>query len=180
MKIIITRTNIKELTTDGHLSIDGVKICETAEATPTLLSPGVYDVNILKCGRAARKMPIVAHRPSELQCQLCKAAVLRRKRAKFDCYCQLEEAIREESTEEELHKLELQLTDDIRQNYSYMSRCPQIKVGNGVYNCTDGSILVGHRIRPGIVIRSREVFDRLYERIEKSASRGHRIRLVIR
>lgn len=180
MNIILVRTNVKELTTDGYISIDGMRICDTAEATPTLLPVGVYEVKISKCGRAARRMPIVHGEPSPLKCRLCKAAVFDRKRAKLNCYCQLEEAMLMETPDAELHSLEATLADDVRKNHSYMSYCPQIKSGNGVYHQTDGGILVGRFLQPGIVTRSREVFDRLYERIEKAVARGHKIHLIIR
>lgn len=179
MKIIITRTNIKEHTTDGFLMIDGQQICHTAEATATMLPPGKYQIHICKCGRMARKMPIVSITPTQQQCQLCREAVIDRIRAKMEIYDLLEEAIRDNCPESKLRQLEKVLDDDLRMNHSYMSRCPQIKVGNGVYNTTDGAILVGRFLQPGIVIRSREVFDRLYERMKKSISRGHKIIVVI-
>lgn len=57
--------------------------------------------------------------------------------------------------------------------------CPMIKVGNGAYNHTDGSIIVGEYLQPGILIHSSEAFDKLYERIKKSVQRDTEICLTI-
>jgi len=57
--------------------------------------------------------------------------------------------------------------------------CPQIKPGNGVHNRLDGSILVGVYNCPGCIIKPRDIFDALYERIRKSISRGNQVLLSI-
>ena len=57
--------------------------------------------------------------------------------------------------------------------------CPQIKPGNGVHNRHDGSIIVGVYNCPGSIIKPRDIFDALYERIRKSISRGNQVKLII-
>ena len=57
--------------------------------------------------------------------------------------------------------------------------CPQIKPGNGVHNRLDGSIIVGVYNCPGCIIKPRDIFDALYERIRKSISRGNQVKLII-
>ena len=57
--------------------------------------------------------------------------------------------------------------------------CPQIKPGNGVHNRLDGSIIVGVYNCPGCIIKPRDIFDTLYERIRKSISRGNQVLLSI-
>ena len=57
--------------------------------------------------------------------------------------------------------------------------CPQIKPGNGVHNRLDGSIIVGVYNCPGSIIKPRDIFDTLYERIRKSISRGNQVKLII-
>ena len=57
--------------------------------------------------------------------------------------------------------------------------CPQIKPGNGVHNRLDGSIIVGVYNCPGSIIKPRDIFDALYERIRKSISRGNQVKLII-
>ena len=57
--------------------------------------------------------------------------------------------------------------------------CPQIKPGNGVHKRLDGSIIVGVYNCPGSIIKPRDIFDALYERIRKSISRGNQVKLII-
>ena len=57
--------------------------------------------------------------------------------------------------------------------------CPQICMGNGVNNRTDGAIVVGKHIAPGCLKHSREVFTFIYDRIRKAAERGHDLTLTI-
>lgn len=64
-------------------------------------------------------------------------------------------------------------------NFALREGCPMLRWGNGAYNRTDGAILIGEYYLPGIVIHSRQIFDRLYERIEKSISRGNQVWLII-
>lgn len=58
--------------------------------------------------------------------------------------------------------------------------CPQIKPGNGVHNRLDGSIIVGVYNCPGCIIKPRDIFDALYERIRKSISRGNKVILCVK
>lgn len=58
--------------------------------------------------------------------------------------------------------------------------CPMIKPGNGVHNRHDGSIIIGEYNCLGSIIKPRDIFDALYERIRKSISRGNQVILIIR
>ena len=42
MELILQRTRIHRDTTDGYITIDGAKVCDTAERTPVMLPPGRY------------------------------------------------------------------------------------------------------------------------------------------
>lgn len=57
--------------------------------------------------------------------------------------------------------------------------CPQIKIGNGSANRTDGSILVGTLRIPGLILDSSQCFNRLIDRLDKAANRGEDIQLTI-
>lgn len=57
--------------------------------------------------------------------------------------------------------------------------CPQIKIGNGVANRTDGSIIIGQLRLPGFMLKSSDHFDRLIDRLDKAAQRGEAITLTI-
>ena len=58
--------------------------------------------------------------------------------------------------------------------------CPMLKPGNGVYNRTDGAIIVGEYLVPGCLKHSRFTFDNLYDRIRKNIERGKAVTLTIR
>ena len=58
--------------------------------------------------------------------------------------------------------------------------CPQIKPGNGVHDRHDGSIIVGQYNCLGSIIKPRDIFDALYERIRKSIGRGNQVILTIK
>ena len=58
--------------------------------------------------------------------------------------------------------------------------CPMLKPGNGVYNRTDGAIVVGEYLVPGCLKHSRFTFDNLYDRIRKNLQRGKEVTLTIR
>lgn len=57
--------------------------------------------------------------------------------------------------------------------------CPQLCPGNGAYNRKDGSILIGTYIAPGCLKHPKEAFANVYDRIRKSAERGHELLLEI-
>lgn len=57
--------------------------------------------------------------------------------------------------------------------------CPMLKPGNGVYNRTDGSIIVGKHITHGCLSHSKSAFDNLYDRIRKNLERGNEVQLFI-
>lgn len=58
--------------------------------------------------------------------------------------------------------------------------CPMLKPGNGVHNRHDGSIIVGVYNCLGSIIKPRDIFDTLYERIRKSISRGNKVILCVK
>ena len=58
--------------------------------------------------------------------------------------------------------------------------CPMLCPGNGVYNRTDGAIIVGEYLVPGCLKHSRTAFDNLYDRIRKNLKRGNEVILTIR
>ena len=57
--------------------------------------------------------------------------------------------------------------------------CPMLKPGNGVYNRTDGSIIVGKYLAPGCLSHPKQAFDALYERIRKNLERGNEVSINI-
>lgn len=65
-------------------------------------------------------------------------------------------------------------------NFTLPCYCPMLKPGNGVHNRHDGSIIVGVYNCPGSIIKPRDIFDALYERIRKSISRGNKVILCVK
>ena len=53
MELILHRTNIHRDTTDGYITKDGRKVCDTTEHTPTMLKQGRYTLTRTKTYFAA-------------------------------------------------------------------------------------------------------------------------------
>jgi len=287
MKILINRIRIKEKTTDGLLSIDGQHICETAEATPTLLPAGTYQITIFKCTKSKRQIPLICEgvgckdygvgnvpyknsltpKPSPLtlekrkkcseianetekirmsayyklqksnfpesarnemhayeeqvmaearikiekiktkspspltsnpspltleKCKKCTEVESQRAKIRMAEYYQIEKAAQCGGSREEVIAYEQQVVAEAQAKLNklkafphpssltpHLGTCPRLHFGNGVYNLTDGSIIVGRYLQPGIVLHSRDIFDRLYDRIEKAIARGTQVQLII-
>ena len=180
MKITIQRIRINDLTIDGQLWIDNIKVCDTAESAINCLPNGVYKICIDKCAKANRRIPRISLKNKPCCCKCCKIEETR-----FEIYGKeydsLKEAVQENKSDEELKALECNLTEmtcsRLKRHPSYY--CPQIRSGNGVFGVTDGSILLGTYLAPGIVKKSRQAFDAIYERIRKNIERGKCVSLKI-
>lgn len=149
MQIVIKRIRIKGEAIDGHLYIDGSKICDTAENAEYCLKPGTYPVVRHKCKQYARFVPAILSGSIETQESL----------SAFCEHCQ---------------KLDL-----VFSNTTLPCFCPQIKMGNGIHNRKDGSILVGKYICPGCLSHPKAPFENLCERMRKLNGRGSEITLTI-
>lgn len=194
MKIIIHRIRVKELSTDGELYIDGKRICDTTEATPTLLPEGTYQISVFKCSKSKRQIPLIQFdggqyyngTPTPLKCARCAALADECERLRLSEYGKLNYAIESGAPHPEVVALEKVLDQEAEKdcqkairNAHDAANCPKLLHGNGVFNRIDGSILVGSYRQPGVVINSRPIFDRLYDRIEKAISRGYQVELII-
>ena len=181
MKITIQRILTNEHAIDGHLSIDNIKVCDTAESAINCLPNGVYKICIDKCAKANRRIPRISLKNKPCCCKCCKI-----EESRFEIYGKvydsLKEAVQENKSDEELKALECNLTEmtcsRLKRHPSYY--CPQIRSGNGVFGVTDGSILLGTYLAPGIVKKSRQAFDAIYERIRKNIERGKCVSLEIK
>ena len=181
MKITIQRIRINDLTIDGQLWIDNIKVCDTAESAINCLPNGVYKICIDKCAKANRRIPRISLQNKPCCCKCCKI-----EESRFEIYGKeydsLKEAVQENKSDEELKALECNLTEmtcsRLKRHPSYY--CPQIRSGNGVFGVTDGSILLGTYLAPGIVKKSRQAFDAIYERIRKNIERGKCVSLEIK
>lgn len=65
------------------------------------------------------------------------------------------------------------------QNTDLPSYCPMLKPGNGAYNRTDGSILLGEYIVPGCLKLPAVHFKVVFDRIRMALQRGKDVTLTI-
>lgn len=160
MIITVTRYRKKAETIDGRLTIDGsLRLCDTAENALHALPAGMYRVSIIKCKQHSRKMPVILIKGEDLEGGAANAkGNIPSPSPKCDCCKKL---------------------DFVSNNTSLPLYCPMLKPGNGVYHREDGSIIVGEYIAPGCLKHPKAAFDTVYDRIRKSAERGHELLLEI-
>ena len=87
MNIVITRTLIRGEYTHGHLTIDGLRICDTLENSNALAPAGNYTLTLAKCKQYSRKMPVLN---PEAPCSLCKKSLNSQPsslNSVLPCYC---------------------------------------------------------------------------------------------
>jgi len=190
MNIYIKRYRVNSEVTDGRLFIENQFICDTTEATKTILPPGIYQVVLFKCTRSKRQIPIVKtdgdHSyqglPTPHQCKSCSEAESQRIKIRRSEYYQIEKASQSDTLSySEMITVEKQITAEAQVKLAghQPAKCPKLYFGNGTYNRSDGSILVGNYYLPGVVLHSRQIFDRLYNRMEKAIARGAEVKLFI-
>lgn len=156
LNVTITRYRKLNESIDGRLTIDGEPVCDTAENFYNALPAGVYQIIIDKCRFHARKMPLIVTSKGGIEVinQRCTRC------AKTECV----------GFNSSPHKGGVG---------GGLLCCPMLKPGNGVHNRRDGSIIVGEFLVAGCLSHPKQAFDTLYERLRKSAQRGHEIRLTI-
>lgn len=159
MNIKIVRYRKKTDTVDGHLYIEGMRICDCAENAKTAIKTGTYPVVITKCHQHARKMPVILINGEGVEGM---AAIAKGNNPSPSPKCDCCEKL-----------------DFVSNNTSLPLYCPMLKPGNGVYNRTDGAIIVGTYLAPGCLTHPKEAFETIYDRLRKSAERGHELTLTI-
>lgn len=152
MNIELRRIRHRPDTIDGQIWIEGQKVCDCAENAHHCLPPGTYQVQVFKCQFHARKMPcIVISEKYQPPCVIC---------TKTGC-------------------VGINSAPHRGGDGGGLLFCPMLKPGNGVYNRTDGSIIVGKHLAPGCLSHPLEAFHSLYERIRKNIERGNPVQLII-
>ena len=84
MNIVITRSLTKGEYTHGHLTIDGLRICDTLENSNTLAPAGEYSITLLKCKQYSRKMLCLN---AKSPCSMCKKRPFINNNSILPCYC---------------------------------------------------------------------------------------------
>ena len=88
MHIVITRHRKTSETIDGRLTIDGLRICDTAENAITAIPAGTYEIRIIKCHQHARKMPVlVLHKDITPSCAKCTKLKCISNNSTMPCKC---------------------------------------------------------------------------------------------
>lgn len=156
MNIELIRNHRTRWALDGELRIGGQKICDTSENLMHHLVQGTYSILIDRCHHYRRKMPIVLLDESSKVGPLNPFEPLNPR-----CHSCKKKSIGS-------------------QHANLPCYCPQIKIGNGVANRTDGSIIIGQLRLPGLMLKSSDHYDRLIDRLDKAAQRGESITLTIK
>ena len=164
MNIVIKRIRVRPETIDGHLYIDGTKICDTAENATGALPEGEYQIHIQKCKQYSKN--VLRLEAATLSNPVRSAGV-----TKPESEIWLEASTRCDRCQ----KLEF-----VCNNTTMPVYCPMLKPGNGVHNRLDGSIILGTRIIPGCLKHPKQAFDAVYGRIRKSIERGNQVTVTIK
>ena len=166
MNIIIQRDRPRGEYVHGQLTIDGNRVCQTLENALSCVPAGEYVISLLKCKQYSRKMPCLKAASKREESQACLSYPEReqaRPKVNANAPC-----------------LQCPKLKFVCSNSTLPCYCPQIKPGNGVHDRHDGSIIVWQYNCLGSIIKPRNIFDALYERIRKSISRGNVVTLIIK
>lgn len=186
MNISIIRYRIKNDSIDGTLYIDGQRICDTAENSTHRIPCGTYAIEATKCQVQKRNIPVInVHKSICRNCEACALVAEKNEAASMKLinaiHYVMEKGKNEGKPEEEYmaEARALEATLPAHAPKEDMPFCPQIKAGNSAWHQTDGSILVGTYLQPGVVLKSRPTFEALYERIRKNIERGVEVNITI-
>ena len=185
MNISIIRYRLKEATNsiDGTLYIDGSRICDTTENAQFHIPVGTYAIEATKCQVQKRNIPVISltSTPSSLTlCRNCEACALvadKNEKASLKIINAIHHVMergKAEGKPEEVYMQEARAMEASLPKHAPrdpMPFCPQIKAGNSAWHETDGGIIVGQYLQPGVVIKSRPMFEAIYERIRKNIER---------
>ena len=180
MNISIIRYRLKEATNsiDGTLYIDGSRICDTAENAQFHIPVGTYAIEATKCQVQKRNIPVI--NPHANVCRNCEACALvadKNEKASLKIINAIHHVMergKAEGKPEEVYMQEARAMEASLPKHAPrdpMPFCPQIKAGNSAWHETDGGIIVGQYLQPGVVIKSRPMFEAIYERIRKNIER---------
>ena len=180
MNISIIRYRLKEATNsiDGTLYIDGSRICDTAENAQFHIPVGTYAIEATKCQVQKRNIPVInLHAVVCRNCEACALVADKNEKASLKIINAIHHVMEKGKAEgkpEEVYMQEARAMEASLPKHAPrdpMPFCPQIKAGNSAWHETDGGIIVGQYLQPGVVIKSRPMFEAIYERIRKNIER---------
>lgn len=161
MNIIIKRIRKRDEAIDGALYIDGLKICDCAENAKSAIPVGTYPIIRHKCKQKARYVPLILQNDEGLGMKV-EGKSLNSQLSILNQKCS------------RCKKLNM-----VSSNTNMPCFCPQIAMGNGVHNRTDGAIIVGKYLIPGCLTHTKEPYENICERLRKLDSRGSSVTITI-
>lgn len=188
MNISIIRYRLKEASNsiDGTLYIDGSRICDTAENAQFHIPVGTYAIEATKCQVQKRNIPVInLHDALCRNCEACALVADKNEKASLKIVNAIHHVMekgKQEGKPEEVYMQEARAMEASLPKHAPrapMPFCPQIKAGNSAWHETDGGIIVGQYLQPGVVIKSRPMFEAIYERIRKNIERGAEVTISI-
>lgn len=188
MNISIIRYRFKSAANsiDGTLYIDGDRICDTAENAQHHIPIGTFTVEATKCQVRKRNIPVInLHKDICRDCEACALVAQKNEAESLKLVSAISHVMEKgklEGKPEAVYMAEARAMEASQPKHAPrdpMPLCPQIKAGNSAWNDTDGSILVGQYLQPGVVLKSRPVFEAIYERIRKNIERGNEVKITI-
>lgn len=188
MNISIIRYRLKEASNsiDGTLYIDGSRICDTAENAQFHIPVGSYAIEATKCQVQKRNIPVInLHDALCRNCEACALVADKNEKASLKIINAIHHVMEKGKAEgkpEEVYMQEARAMEASLPKHAPrdpMPFCPQIKAGNSAWHETDGGIIVGQYLQPGVVIKSRPMFEAIYERIRKNIERGAEVTITI-
>lgn len=84
LNLVVTRDRTRGEYTHGHLTIDGIRICDTLENANSRVPAGTYTIRLAKCKQYSRKMPLLNPKAPCLQCPKLSFVS---NNTKLPCYC---------------------------------------------------------------------------------------------
>ena len=188
MNISIIRYRLKEATNsiDGTLYIDGSRICDTTENAQFHIPVGTYAIEATKCQVQKRNIPVInLHADVCRNCEACALVADKNEKASLEIINAIHQVMERGEAEgkpEEVYMQEARAMEASLPKHAPrdpMPFCPQIKAGNSAWYETDSGIIVGQYLQPGVVIKSRPMFEAIYERIRKNLERGAEVTVTI-
>lgn len=188
MNISIIRYRCKSVANsiDGTLYIDGDRICDTAENAKNHIPCGTFIVEATKCQVLKRNIPVInIHKDICRNCEACSLVAQKNETESLKLISAISYVMEKgklEGKPEAVYMAEARAMEASQPKHAPrdpMPFCPQIKSGNSAWNTTDGSILVGQYLQPGVVLKSRPMFEAIYERIRKNIERGNEVKITI-
>lgn len=167
MELKLTRYYKTKDATDGILTLHGKRICCTAEHTPTCLKPGKYRIQQAPYEvSAAKKVEWPTPRTQE-EAEIINLA---KKRAVEHANDPTEDVEYVPAVVKEMACL-----------YSIRGKLTLgcIRDGNGVYQLSDASIIIGEHQALGLCILTDKTFRRFFSRLRKSWKRREPTTLII-